>query len=117
MEQLNRITVRGIVGNVRTSKVSDRTLAQLTVVTNYAYKTPDGSAVLESTWLRACCWEGKAISKDDLESLSKGSKVQIEGRLRNQRYTGEDGVERSDCEIIASSLQVFKEGEPLLYQM
>ena len=38
MEQLNKIEIQGIVGNVRIQDVADSKVANFSVATNYAYK-------------------------------------------------------------------------------
>src|SRR5689334_6278733 len=47
----------------------------------------------ETTWIRTVAFEELA---DDLaEVLAKGSAVQVEGRIRFERWTGQDGQSRS----------------------
>ncbi len=49
MEQLNRIEIRGNVGNVNILKVGESRVAHFSVATNYAYKDRNGEAVIETT--------------------------------------------------------------------
>ena len=56
MEQLNRIELRGNVGNIKLQTVGDKLAARFTVATNYAYKDKDGSAVIETTWHNINAW-------------------------------------------------------------
>lgn len=111
MVQLNRVVIRGIVGNVRLTTVSDTKVARMTVATNYAYRAKDGSCVISTDWHNVVLFEGRNIS--GLEEISKGDKVHIEGRIRNQRYTGEDGVERTSTEILAQKFERITSDEPL----
>lgn len=41
------------------------------------------------------------------EYLRKGSQVYIEGALRTDKYTGQDGVERYSTDIIANEMQML----------
>lgn len=41
------------------------------------------------------------------EYLRKGSQVYIEGSLRTDKYTGQDGVERYSTDIIANEMQMM----------
>lgn len=107
LTQLNRVEVRGIIGNVRLTKISDTICAKVTVATNYAYKAKDSSCIIETTWHSANLFPGKNIREEDLEKIQKGDKVHIIGRLRAQRYTGVDGTERTVYEISASSLEIL----------
>lgn len=110
MEQLNRAVVRGIVGSIRVTEVGDTKAARMSVATNFAYKAKDGTCILETTWHAVSLFEGKNIS--GLDTIAKGDRVEIEGRLRNQRYIGADGIERTTCEILASKLVKLPSDEP-----
>lgn len=111
MEQLNRVVIRGIVGNVRLTTVGETKVARMSVATNYAYRAKDGSCVIETSWHMAVLFESNGIT--GLEEISKGDKVFIVGRLRNQRYTGADGVERTSTEILAQKFERIVTDEPL----
>jgi len=45
------------------------------------------------------------------EYLKKGRQVYIEGSLRTDKYTGQDGVERYSTDIIANEMQMLGGGE------
>lgn len=107
MEQLNKVTLRGIIGSVRIINVGDRKVARFTVATNLAYKAQDGSPVIETTWHNVTAWEGKDIH--NLDKLEKGSTVEVVGRLKNQRYTTADGEDRYSTEIIAHTISIITE--------
>ena len=49
----------------------------------------------------------------DLNTIQRGNKLYAFGRLRSQRYTGYDGVERTAYDVVASKLQVIDTDEPL----
>jgi len=116
IQQLNSVTLRGIVGNVRVSNMADTRIVNMTVATNYAYKSQVvQSVIIETTWHHVVGFE-KTL-KIDLDKLSKGDKVEIKGRIRNQRYTGEDGVERAMSEIMASQITRLDLEENLQFEM
>ena len=104
MEHLNKIELRGIIGSVRVQNVADTKVANFSVATSHAYKSQDGSPVLETTWHNVVAWEGGQIQ--NLDQLKKGSSVHICGRLRNRKYTASDGTERAVCDIIAGTLEL-----------
>ena len=111
MEQLNRIEIRGNVGNVRIQNVGGRTVAKMTVATNLAYKAQDGSPVIETTWHNVTAWEGREIQ--NLDRIDKGSKVSVVGRIRQQRYVASDGEERSIYEVLANRISLIESRESL----
>lgn len=103
MEQLNRIELKGTVGSIRVQTFSDKQVARISLVTNYVYKSKDGDPVIETTWHSISAWENKAFP--DLASIQKGDRLYVVGRLRNQRFLGSDGVERTVCDVSAYKLQ------------
>ena len=112
MEQLNKVQLRGIIGSVKIFNVGDRKCAKITVATNLAYKGQDGCCVIETTWHNITAWEGKNIQC--IDRLGKGTKVEISGRLKNQRYIGEDGMDRYTTEILAQTVSIIT--EPLIME-
>ena len=103
IEQLNRIEVRGNVGTVNILKVGQRRVAHFSVATDFIYKGRNGDAVIETTWHNVTAWEGKNIP--NLDFIKKGSPMKVCGRMRSQKYTGSDGIERISYEIVASSVE------------
>ncbi len=114
MEQINRIELRGTVGFVRKQTINNRKVARLSVATNYVYKDRSGEPVIETTWHNVSAWEGRTTQ--DIDKVEKGSKVQVTGRLRGQRYTDSEGVERYSFEVAANSLQVLDDSASLQYE-
>lgn len=115
MEQLNRIELRGNVGSVRLQTFEGTTIAHLTLATNVAYKDREGTAIIETTWHNISAWEGHGVQ--NLESIVKGSKVYVQGRLRIQKYTGADGIERNSTDVLANRLVLIEGDEPLQFEM
>ena len=59
----------------------------------------------DNTWHQVTAFKNDRMP--DLESLDKGVAVEVKGRIRNQRYTDANGVEKQMSEIIASQLKVL----------
>lgn len=115
MEQINRIELRGSVGSVRIQRIGDLIVANFTLATNIAYRDREGMPIIETTWHNITAWESRDVK--NLDRLERGSKVYLTGRLRNQRFKGTDGVERTQCEVVARSLDFIDSDEVLSYQM
>jgi len=94
---------------------NDSAVARLSVATNVAYRDRDGSAVIETTWHNVNAWEGKDIKNLDL--IDKGTKIYVQGRVRNTRFVGSDGVEHFSNEIQANRIVMIDSNEPLQYEM
>lgn len=115
MEQLNRIELRGNVGSVKVQPNAERRMARFTLATNYAYKDRNGTPVIETTWHNVIAWEGKDICP--LEKIEKGSKLYVTGRMRTQKYTDANDVERTSYEILAGRVVLVETDEALQYEM
>ena len=102
-QQLNRVELVGYVGSIRTSQVGEETLANMTVATSIVYKTRSGEKVIETNWSQVSCFQKDGGT--DLRSITKGDAVHVVGRVRNNRYTGADGVDRMTTEVIASFIE------------
>lgn len=109
MEQLNKIELRGYVGSVIFHNSGEKLMARFTVATSTAYKDRDGGAVIDTTWHSVVAFENKNIQ--GLDQIKKGSKVYVCGRVRNTKYTGNDGVERTSSEILASKFLLIPDEE------
>lgn len=64
-------------------------------------ETP-GQPVIETTWHRVIARDSP--DNADTFRISKGDQVHVIGRLRVQRYTGADGMERTVMEVVASKV-------------
>ena len=60
----------------------------------------------DNTWHRVIAWENQDTA--DAYKMKKGDSVHVLGRLRIQRYTGADGVEKSMVEIVAGKVGLIK---------
>lgn len=115
MEQLNRIELRGTVGSVRLQTFNQSKVARLSLATNVAYRDKDGSAVIETTWHNVNAWEGRDIQ--NLDRIEKGTKIYVQGRVRNTRFLGQDGIDHFSTDVQASRLVIIDGSEPLQYEM
>ncbi len=111
MEQINRIELQGNVGNIKIQKVGDNEVARISVATNYIYKGKDGSPVIETTWHSVSAWNGKGMP--DFHKICKGSSVHIFGRMRSQKFEGNDGSEKQFYEVLANRVSIVENEEPV----
>ena len=106
MEQLNSVSIRGIIGNARVQNIGNTEVVRFSVATDHAYRNRQGEAVLETTWHQVTAF--KKDSMPDFTSLVRGAGVEVKGRLRNNRYTDAMGVERTTTEILASEVSLVR---------
>ena len=106
MEQLNKIELRGNVGNIRLESVGDQVGAPVSLGRTYAYKGKDGTPVIETTWHNIVAWSGKGMP--DFKKILKGSCIYVTGRIRFQKFNGSDGTEKQYYEVLANRLAIIE---------
>ena len=84
MDQLNQVTLRGIVGNARAQKIGDTEMVRFSVATDYAYRNRSGEAVIETTWHNVVAFKNDRMP--DFAAIVKGAGILVNGRLRNNRF-------------------------------
>ena len=105
-EFLNRVELRGRVGHdPRVTSVGDAQVARVSLATNEAFRGKNGDLSEEVTWHNVTAWAGRNIM--DFKEIRKGSFVSLIGRLRNSRFMGNDGTERSLVEVVAGRLEPY----------
>ena len=107
MEHINRIELQGRVGTIRTNIVGTNKVANFSLATDYLYKGRDGAAISETTWHNIVAWGNKDMP--DLDTICKGTPLNIVGRLRTNRYTGADGAEKQFYEVLAYRISIVTE--------
>lgn len=79
MEYINKIELVGKVGSVHTTKVADKDITTITLMTQEVYKAND-EVVVE------CCWH-KIVFFGKVE-LAKGDSARVVGRLKQISVNG-----------------------------
>ena len=108
-QQLNRIELIGIIGNVRTRSVSgDDMVANSSVATNYAYYY-NNSPVIETTWHNVVAFKSE---KDiDFDAIVKGGKIHVIGRVKQGLYVDTNNEKKSLFKIVASKVEAIPQNE------
>lgn len=106
MEQINKIELRGNVGNIKIQKVGDNEVARISLATNYVYKGKDGTPVIETTWHTISAWNGKGMP--DFSKIRKGALLHVFGRMRSQKFESSDGTEKQFYEVLANRLNIVE---------
>jgi single-strand DNA-binding protein len=76
-------------------------VTSFSVATSNSYKGKDGNWVNETTWHNIVSFNLPDFYK---ESLKKGKKFYVEGRIQKRDYTDKEGVKRYVTEIISEKL-------------
>ena len=106
-KDVNRITVTGNLGaNVDARYTGNgRIVANFSVAVNQSYKNSDGDTVKSVEWFRVVAWD--KLGEICNEYLSSGTRVYVEGRLQQRKYTAKDGSEKVAVEIVASEMTIL----------
>ncbi|QSX78340.1 single-stranded DNA-binding protein [Agrilutibacter solisilvae] len=110
---INKVILVGNLGNDPETKYTQGGMAVTTIslATTSARKDKDGQLQERTEWHRVKFF-GK-LGEIAGEYLRKGSQVYVEGSIRYDKFTGEDGVEKYFTDIVADEMQMLggKPGE------
>ncbi len=106
---LNRIMLIGNLGKDAETRftANNNSVSSFSLATSYGYKGKDGNWVNETTWHNVVAWNLSDFFKD---SLKKGKKIYVEGRLQKRDYTDKDGIKRFVTEVVSERIVPFESG-------
>ena len=104
---VNKVILVGNLGNDPDTKYTQGGMAitRISLATTSVRKDKDGNQQERTEWHRVVFF-GK-LGEIAGEYLRKGSSVYVEGSLRYDKYTGQDGVEKYSTDIIADEMQML----------
>ncbi len=104
---INKAILVGNLGNDPETKYTQGGMAvtKISLATTSVRKDRDGNTQERTEWHRVTFF-GK-LGEIAGEYLRKGSQVYVEGSIRYDKYTGQDGVEKYFTDIIADEMQML----------
>jgi single-strand DNA-binding protein len=104
---LNKILLIGNLGkDPELSVTAEGTpVTKFSLAVNRSYKTATGEKKEETEWFNIVAW--RQLAEICERYLHKGSKVYIEGRLTQRKYTDKEGIQRVAVEVIANDMQML----------
>ena len=104
---VNKVILVGNLGNDPETKYTAGGMAvcTLSLATTSVRKDKDGQQVERTEWHRVKLF-GK-LGEIAGEYLKKGRQVYIEGSIRYDKFTGQDGVEKYFTDIVADEMQML----------
>lgn len=104
---VNKVILVGNLGNDPDVKYTQGGMAicRISLATTSVRKDRDGNQQERTEWHRVVFF-GK-LGEIAGEYLRKGSQVYVEGSLRYDKYTGQDGVEKYTTDIVADDMQML----------
>jgi single-strand DNA-binding protein len=77
---------------------------------NNRRRNPDGSFQEETEWFRITA--AGRLAEICQQYVTKGSQLYVEGRLRLDRWTGQDGQPRTTLDVFANDIQLLGSRQP-----
>jgi single-strand DNA-binding protein len=108
---LNKIMLIGNLGKDPDFNVTpDGTpVAKFSLAVSRNVKNRSGERTKETEWFNIVVW--RQLAEVCEKYLHKGSKVYIEGRLQQRKYTDKDGNQRTAVEVIANEMEMLDSKE------
>ncbi len=101
---LNKIMLIGNLGKDPEFNVTpDGTpIAKFSLAVNRNTKNRGGEWVKETEWFNIVAW--RQVAERCEKYLHRGSKVYIEGRITQRKYTDKEGIQRTAVDVIANEM-------------
>lgn len=104
---INKVILVGNLGNDPETKYTQAGMAitRISLATTSVRKDKEGNQQERTEWHRVVFF-GK-LGEIAGEYLKKGGQCYVEGSIRYDKYTGQDGVEKYSTDIVADELQLL----------
>ena len=104
---INKAILVGNLGNDPDTKYTQSGMAvtRISLATTSSRKDREGNVQERTDWHRVVFF-GR-LGEIAAEYLRKGSQIYIEGEIRYDKYTGQDGIEKYSTDIIANEMQML----------
>ena len=104
---INKVILIGNLGSDPEVKYldGDRAVANFSLATNESYNDKHGNRVTQTEWHRIEMWD--SLAKVAEKYLTKGRQVYIEGKIKTDKWTDQNGVDKYTTRIRANVLQML----------
>ncbi|AFK03380.1 single-strand binding protein [Emticicia oligotrophica DSM 17448] len=106
MAGVNKVILLGNLGSdpeVRTLPSGGKVVT-FSIATSESYNNKNGERVEQTEWHRIELWDNLANIAE--QYLKKGDTAYVEGRIRSEKWTDKDGIERTTVKIRGNALQL-----------
>jgi single-strand DNA-binding protein len=107
MASLNKVLLIGNLGSdpeIR-SLPSGAKVANFNIATSESYTDKNGNKVDNTEWHRLELWDNQANVAE--QYLKKGDSIYVEGRIKSEKYTDANGIEKTAYKIRVVSMQML----------
>ena len=107
MASVNKVIIVGNLGKDPESRSfpDGSPVCNISVAITEKYKDKQGEAKETTEWVNVVFF-GK-LADIAADYLRKGSSVYVEGKLKTEKYTDKNGIERYSTKVVGSSMQML----------
>ena len=109
MEALNKVELRGYVGEIKITPVGNAKVANFSVCTQHTFKGKDGTQVISDTWHKVSVWANTEPQAKYLARIKPNDCVFVAGRIKVRTYVRQDGAQVTLHEIVAQRVEILSE--------
>jgi single-strand DNA-binding protein len=104
LASVNKIIVIGNVGRDPELRytANGKSMVKFSLATNHRFQDQNGEWQEQTEWFNVIAWN--QLAERVMERVQKGSQAYVEGRLQTRTWTGNDGKDRKDVEIVANTI-------------
>lgn len=108
MSNVNSVNVEGNIASdpIHRQTTKGSAVCNFAVIINHAYKNKTGESKEEAIFVPVVAWNATALAQKD--TLHKGQRVLIEGRLGKDDYTAPDGHILGRPKIVANKITIIR---------
>jgi single-strand DNA-binding protein len=101
---LNRVTLVGRLGRAPEMRYTPtgKPVTSFSIVTTYAWMSSNHEVQEETDWFNVVAWGN--LAEECKQSLAKGQRVYVEGRIKTRRWDDENNVPHSRAEVVAQGV-------------
>lgn len=111
MANLNKVMLIGRCGqHPKTGRTaSGDAWASVSIATSEYYKDKNGEKQEQTEWHNLMFY--RRLGEIAEQYIRKGMLIYVEGKIRTNKFTGEDGTERQNSQIIVDKMEMLSSGE------
>ncbi|MCB9262734.1 MAG: single-stranded DNA-binding protein [Flavobacteriales bacterium] len=104
---INKVILIGHLGSDPEVRHLDggRTVANFNIATNESYVDKQGNKIEQTEWHRLELWD--SLAKVAEKYLTKGRQIYVEGKLKTDKWTDKEGIERNTTRIRVLTFQML----------
>jgi single-strand DNA-binding protein len=101
---LNRVTLVGYLGRAPEMRYtpSGKPVTSFSIVTTYTWMSTNHELQEDTDWFNVVVWG--SLAEACKQSLTKGQRVYVEGRIKTRRWDDENSVHHSRAEVVAQGV-------------